>query len=155
MANQTRIKVILFSLIGIFNTAFDLALYVVIYNATHSIIIANIAATSAALIGSYLLNSRLTFKSKKWTFASFAGFVAVTVFGLWVLQTGTIYLLTPLVKRFPEHYWRLLGPLESVAKTLAPKIVATGVTLVWNYVWYSKVIFKNASRSERVELSAD
>lgn len=137
------LKFIVFSLIGVFNTLFDLALYVAIYNFTGSIIVANLMATSAALIGSYILNSRITFKSKKWTVKSFALFVAVTVFGLWVLQTGIIYALTPFVNHIPEHIWMHLGGLQHTIKTVVPKLLATVVTFVWNFMWYNKVIFKN------------
>ncbi len=148
-------KVIMFAAIGIFNTLFDMALYVLVQYLTGSIIIANIVATSAALIGSYLLNSKLTFKAKKWTAKSFVLFVVVTIFGLWVLQTGVIYLLTPLVGVIPEFLWRLLGPIEDVAKILAPKVVATAVTVVWNFLWYNKVIFKDKDASEDLLRSLD
>jgi putative flippase GtrA len=136
-------KVIIFALIGIFNTLFDMALYVFIQYLTGSIIIANIVATSAALIGSYLLNSKLTFKAKKWTIKSFVLFVVVTLFGLWVLQTTAIYLLTPIVSTIPETLWRLFGSLEDIAKILAPKVAASVITVVWNFLWYNKVIFKD------------
>ncbi|MDB5160597.1 MAG: rane protein of unknown function [Candidatus Saccharibacteria bacterium] len=141
-------KVIVFAMIGIFNTLFDMALYVVIQQLTGSIVIANIAATSAALIGSYLLNSKLTFKAKKWTAQSFILFVVVTLFGLWVLQTFAIYLLTPVVGVIPEFLWRLFGPLEDIIKILAPKVVATVITVVWNFLWYNKVIFKDKHPEE-------
>lgn len=144
------LKLVIFSLIGVFNTLFDMVLYVLINSVTHSILIANISATSAALIGSYFLNSRLTFKSKKWTFKSFALFVAVTIFGLWFLQTAVIYLISPGVELIPEALWRLFGPLETVAKIVAPKVVATVVTFVWNFMWYNKVIFKKDSTADQV-----
>jgi putative flippase GtrA len=128
---------------------------VVFYNITQSILIANIIATSAALIGSYFLNSRLTFKSKKWTFKGFALFVAVTIFGLWFLQTGVIYLITPAVHIIPEFLWHILGPLEDTAKVVAPKIIATAVTFVWNFVWYNKVIFKKDSTADQVIASLE
>jgi putative flippase GtrA len=149
------LKIVIFSLIGIFNTLFDLALYVVFQNLTHSILIANIIATSAALIGSYFLNSRLTFKSKKWTFKSFFLFVAVTIFGLWFLQTSIIYLITPTVQLIPEFLWHLFGPLEGIAKVVAPKIFATAVTFVWNFLWYNKVIFKKDSTADQVIASLE
>jgi putative flippase GtrA len=148
-------KVIIFAAIGIFNTVFDMALYVLVQYLTGSIIIANIVATSAALIGSYLLNSKLTFKAKKWTAKSFVLFVVVTIFGLWVLQTGVIYLLTPLVGVIPEFLWRLLGPIEGVTKILAPKVAATAVTVVWNFLWYNKVIFKDKNAGEDLIRSLD
>ena len=141
-------KVIVFGLIGVFNTVFDMALYVVVQHLTGSIILANIVATSAALIGSYLLNSKLTFKAKKWTIKGFALFIIVTIFGLWVLQTGVILLLSPAVAKVPEMLWQLFGPLEGLAKTLAPKVVATVVTVVWNYIWYNGVIFKDDTKDD-------
>jgi putative flippase GtrA len=148
-------KVLMFGLIGIFNTVFDMALYVFIQYLTGSIIIANIVATSAALIGSYLLNSKLTFKAKKWTAKGFILFVVVTLFGLWVLQTYTIYLLTPVVSVVPGFLWHLFGPLEGIAKILAPKVVATVVTVVWNFIWYNKVIFKDKDAGEDLIRSLD
>jgi putative flippase GtrA len=129
-------------MIGVFNTLFDFALYIVIYDATNSIVVANLAATSAALVGSYILNSRITFKAKRWTMKSLALFVGVTLLGLWIFQTGIIYALTPVINHIPEHVWRHLGDREHVAKTISPKIVAVAITFIWNFLWYSKVIFK-------------
>ena len=148
-------KVIMFAAIGIFNTLFDMALYVLVQYLTGSIIIANIVATSAALIGSYLLNSKLTFKEKKWTIKGFVLFVGVTIFGLWVLQTAVIYVLTPLVGVIPEFLWRLFGPLENIVKILAPKVAATAITVVWNFLWYNKVIFKDKNASKDLLRSLD
>lgn len=148
-------KVIIFGLIGIFNTVFDMALYVFVQYLTGSIIIANIVATSAALIGSYLLNSKLTFKAKKWTIKGFVLFIVVTLFGLWVLQTGIIYLLTPVVDIVPAFLWHMFGPLEDIVKVLAPKVVATVVTVVWNFIWYNKVIFKDKDAGEDLLRSLD
>ena len=136
-------KVIIFGLIGVFNTLFDYVLYAVIQYFTGSILIANVGATSAAMVGSYILNSKLTFKTRKWTVKSFILFIIVTLFGLWVLQTAAIYLITYLTNIIPDFLWQLFGPLEHVAKILAPKILATPVTLIWNFVWYNKVIFKD------------
>jgi putative flippase GtrA len=150
-----RLKFIIFSLIGIFNTLFDLVLYVLLLNATNSILVANLISTSAALIGSYMLNSKVTFRSKKWTAKSFALFVIVTIFGLWVLQTGAIYLFNHLLQSVPEHTWKLLGSLEHVTKALVPKLLATGITFVWNFVWYSKVIFKHDGRAEQVAVAIE
>jgi putative flippase GtrA len=150
---QTRLKLILFTSIGIFNTLFDIVLYILILNLTHSIIIANILATSAALVGSYLLNSKLTFKSKKWTAHTFLLFVVVTVFGLWVIQTGCIYGLNHLIHYVPEHDWQKFGGLQKLAKQLIPKLLATSVTLVWNYLWYNKVIFKPEDHDDATRLA--
>lgn len=153
--NKSKLRLVIFSLIGVFNTLFDIVLYVVLYNLTDSVVFANIIATSAALVGSYFLNSRLTFRSKKWTKTSFGGFVLVTVFGLWVLQTGAIYLLGPFFSHLPEHIWQIFGSFEPTAKTVAPKLVATGITFVWNYGWYSKVIFKTESKTKQAIIALE
>lgn len=143
-------------MIGVFNTLFDLVLYVFVYDATNSIIIANLVATSAALVGSYILNSRITFKSKKWTAKSFVLFIGVTLTGLWLFQTGMIYALTPVINHIPEHVWRHAGFMEHVAKTTFPKLLAVAITFIWNFLWYNKVIFKDdADRIEEAITSAE
>jgi putative flippase GtrA len=155
MAKIPRLKFIIFSMIGVFNTLFDIALYTVLRSAGQSVIVANLISASAALIGSYLLNSRITFKSKRWTASSFMGFVAVTLFGLWVLQTSAIYGITHAFKNIPPSFWQHFGRLASVTKLVLPKLLATAVTFVWNYMWYNKVIFKNSSHGEQVIAALD
>ena len=144
------LKIVIFSLIGIFNTLFDLFLYVIFSNLTHSILISNIIATSAALTGSYFLNSKLTFKSSKWSISRFLLFVSVTIFGLWFLQTGFIYLVTPLMHNIPEKLWHLFGFFESNAKIIVPKLLSVVVTFAWNFIWYNKVIFKKDTVAEQI-----
>jgi putative flippase GtrA len=152
---KRNFKLVIFSLIGIFNTLFDLVLYVLFTNLTHSIIIANIIATSAALTGSYFLNSKLTFKSKKWSFKTFFLFVGVTIFGLWFLQTGFIYLVTPLMRDIPETLWHLFGPFEATLKIIVPKVMSVVVTFAWNFLWYNKVIFKKEKVSDQLAASLE
>jgi putative flippase GtrA len=153
--HSQKIKLIIFGLIGVFNTLFDIAVYTVIVEVEHSIILANIVSTSLALIGSYFLNSRLTFKSKKWTTRSFVLFVIVTLFGLWVLQTVAIYLIVHLLHNSMLHSWSLFGRYSHVVQQVVPKLLATGITLVWNYLWYSKAIFRQSNREENVLLALD
>jgi putative flippase GtrA len=155
MQKLTNIKFIIFSLIGVFNTLFDIALYTVLRSSGQSVIVANLISASAALIGSYLLNSRITFKSKRWSAKSFAGFVVVTLFGLWVLQTSAIYVLSHVLSHLPENYWADFGGLQKTAKLAVPKLLATAVTFVWNYLWYNKVIFKDSGKREQLIVALD
>ncbi len=148
------LRVVLFGIIGVFNTLFDLVLYVIFNNLTGSIIIANIIATTAAIIGSYILNSRYTFKFKKWTPKSFVLFVVVTIFGLWVMQTGIIYALTPIINHLLKNTWPPANSFGHIVKTVLPKLIATGVTFIWNFMWYNKVIFKNDTNSEEEAIRA-
>ena len=155
MIKLANYKLILFSLVGIFNTLLDIALYTILRTSGLSLVAANIISVSVALVGSYFLNSRLTFKSKEWTFINFIGFVAVTIFGLWVLQTFAIYLITIILKQTPNIYWHLFGSLQKTAKIVVPKLLATGISFIWNYLWYSKVIFRNSHKSEQIIAALD
>jgi putative flippase GtrA len=141
--SRARLKFVLFTLIGVFNTLFDVALYTALRSGGQSVIVANLISASTALVGSYLLNSKLTFRAQTWTVRHFAGFVAVTLFGLWVLQTSAIYGLSIAFRSVPDSAWQTLGPLQSLAKVAGPKLLATGVTFIWNYSWYNKVIFRD------------
>jgi putative flippase GtrA len=140
---SSRNTLLLFSLIGLLNTLFDITLYTFLRFIGQSVIASNIISVSAALIGSYLLNSQLTFKSRKWTFRSFAGFIIVTLIGLWVIQTGAIYVISAIIKQLPEYYWHIFGKPEPIIKIFLPKLLATAVSFVWNYIWYNKVIFRD------------
>ena len=141
-SRSEKLKFFIFSAIGAFNTLFDVVLYTIFLNQTHSILISNLLATSIALCGSYILNSRFTFKTKRWTFKTFIGFVIVTVFGLWILQTWAIYGITHFIHIVPASFWKLFGSAGRIAKQVVPKLLATAVTFLWNYIWYNKVIFR-------------
>jgi putative flippase GtrA len=154
-ARPTRIKLVLFALIGVCNTLFDVAFYTFLRSVGQSAIVANVISASVALVGSYLLNSKLTFRSKQWTARHFAAFVAVTLFGLWVLQTSAIYGINHILTLIPERYWSHLGSVESTMKLALPKLLATVVTFVWNYCWYNKVIFSGATRLEQVSIALE
>lgn len=131
------LKALIFAGIGVLNTLLDLVLYVV-FSSVFGIpkAGANIMSTSLALVFSYFMNSRFTFKAQKFTRRSFILYIVVTLFGLWVLQTVIIYALTHLLGN-------RLDFLPTALATAFPKLCATAVTLVWNYVWYNKVIFKD------------
>jgi putative flippase GtrA len=115
-----------FCLVGLLNTALDVVLFAALHGAGLSIFAANFVSTSAALCNSLVLNSRYTFRSGLGG-GRIAGFFAVTLTGIWLLQ--------PLV---------IIGLLElwpSLGSTLA-KLLALGITFAWNYIWYSKVVFE-------------
>ncbi len=154
MATSEKLKFVIFSSIGVFNTLFDIFLYTVLRSHGQSVIVANILSVSAALIGSYFLNARFTFKHTVWTPKRFLSFVAVTLFGLWVLQTAVIYMVQPAFNGLPSSWWNLLGSLQHIGRLTAPKLAATAVTFVWNYLWYNKVIFKKGNSGPTPLLAA-
>ena len=91
-------------------------------------------------------NTVLDFANKKYTFKStsqnlkkqFLLFAIVTLFGLWVIQTIIIAIITPIFINF--------GLNKSLA-LLISKLAATVVSLVWNYVLYSRIVFKDTKNS--------
>lgn len=126
-----------FGLIGIINTALDFGLLFGLTNLGLPKITANTISTSIAFIFSFFANKKYTFKSNsKNIVREIALFTIVTLFGLWVLQGTVLYTLVPILVQ--------LGLSETMSLFVA-KFLATIVSLIWNYLLYSRVVFKNSS----------
>lgn len=124
-------KKLRFGLIGGVNTLTDFSLLFLGTSLGLNHFVANYIATSFAFIFSFFANRSFTFKSKDKIHRQLVPFLTVTLFGLWVLQ--------------PVIIWLMLIPLSGIDSNLAlfiAKIAATATTLVWNYVWYSRFVFK-------------
>lgn len=121
-------------IVGLANTAIDFGILFLLVHLGVDKIIANYISTSIALIFSFFVNRSFTFKStsdnKK---KQFALFIVVTLFGLWVLQPIVITLVSYAVT--PLH-------LNNSLVLFGAKIIATCVSLVWNYIFYSRIVFK-------------
>ena len=137
VSNVLRYEKVRFALVGVVNTLVDFALFV-----TFSLIfglpatIANIFSTSGALALSYTLNKKAVFgDTDRNNRRQIILFVSITLVGLWIIQGAIIVWLTSFLEIiFPQ--------LSMVIILLGSKIIATGASLTWNYVWYSKVVFK-------------
>lgn len=120
-----------FAFIGGINTAIDFGILFLLHGVGLNKYIANIISTSAAFIFSFFANRAFTFKSKGSAKKQFIPFLIVTMTGLWILQ--------------PVIIWLTLQPLgqlnESVALFIA-KLTATIASLIWNYILYSRFVFK-------------
>lgn len=126
-----------FALIGGLNTLLDFALLFLFTHLGLPVIIANLFSTSVAFIFSFFANRSFTFKATGGNAKrQFILFLVVTLFGLWVLQPIVI-TLTGLA----------LGPtgLSSDLTLLIGKLLATAVSLTWNYIFYSRLVFKKES----------
>jgi putative flippase GtrA len=121
-----------FGLVGGANTAIDFGFLFVLHSLGLPIIGANIISTTTAFCFSFIANKKYTFKSHGNIKREVLLFVIVTLFGLWVLQTIVIQLIL----------WPLgaIG-LANETSLLIAKVVATLVSLVWNYIMYSRVVF--------------
>ena len=134
---------IIFCLIGVINTLVDLSIYLVLRRRGLAVIPANIISTSVALIVSYVLNKRFTFKSSGSNKQSFIAFVIVTLSGLWLLQPAIIYSVAAILNMPAVHaaVAPIYGNYDTI-RNLFGKLAATPATLVWNFLLYKKFVFK-------------
>ena len=121
-----------FALIGGINTAIDFALLLLLSSVGVNKYIANFISTSVAFIFSFFANRTFTFKSSGSAKREFIPFLLVTLSGLWVLQPAIIWASTPI-----------FSSLDQNAALFMSKLIATIASLIWNYVLYSRVVFRN------------
>lgn len=123
-----------FALVGGFNTALDFIILFSLVAFGLDKIPANYVSTTVTMVISFFINKEFTFKSKdKTSVRKFVTFIAVTAFGLWVIQ--------PIVILFVS--WLLAGTGWAAPIILfIAKLAATVASLVWNYLFYSRIVFK-------------
>jgi putative flippase GtrA len=123
-------------IVGSTNTVLDFGILFTLSTLGLPAITSNIISTSIAFCFSFFANKKYTFKTtdtnvKREIFL----FVVVTLFGIWVLQTIIISLVGASIVSL--H-------LSSELTLLAAKLCASVITLAWNYLMYSRVVFKQA-----------
>ena len=122
-----------FALVGGFNTALDIGLLFLLVSLGFDKIVANYISTSIAFIFSFFANKTFTFRATGDARREFITFVTITLFGLWVLQpiiiTGVTTLAAPL-------------DISESATLVGAKLIATITSLIWNYIMYSRVVFR-------------
>lgn len=145
----TASRISSFGAVGIINTLIDFG----ILNLLHlvvgwPIIASNIVSASVAMIGSFFMNRQLVFRSaspQKWRQAVL--FFAITAVGVYGLQSITIWLCAHPLSSLVAHISHVLATLtlhhlsHAFIQTNGIKALATLVSLVWNYIWYKKVVF--------------
>ncbi len=121
-----------FALVGGTNTAIDFGILFLLHSVGLNKYIANIISTTVAFIFSFFANRTFTFKSKGSAKKQFIPFLIVTLIGLWVIQPAIIWLVS-----------LLLNNLDETLTLFIAKLIATIASLIWNYVLYSRVVFKD------------
>jgi len=142
-------RVGIFGLVGILNTLLDFVIYNELSSTVGmSLVQSNIISTSVAMIFSFIANKRVVFKKHSGSVVKQGlVFFAVTAFGLYVLQTGTIMLLTD-VWRYPMNLGLTMAHTAGITHhddfliKNGAKAIATAVSLTWNYVMYKRVVFR-------------
>jgi putative flippase GtrA len=125
-----------FAIVGGANTALDFIILFILVAFGIGQIPANYLSTSASLVFSFFVNKSFTFKSKSGNAKKqFILFIIITLIGLWILQplviAGTSHVLQP-------YEWS-----EEIVLLIA-KLAATVVSLTWNYILYTRLVFKKA-----------
>lgn len=127
-----------FAIIGVINTGLDFGLLFLLTHLGMNPIVANYFSTGTALIFSFFANRSYTFKDHgDKLHRQLISFFIVTLIGLWVLQ--------------PIIIWGIDGAfthsgLSSAVILLIGKLLASVVTLTWNYFLYSRFVFKSEPR---------
>jgi putative flippase GtrA len=139
-----------FGLVGILNTLIDFVIFNLLSGPPVGLglIQSNIISTTVAMMFSFITNKKLVFQKHDGSAVKQAlMFYAVTAFGLYILQTGTIHILTEvwtwptqLAVSFANAVG-FSGHDQFVAKNFA-KAAGTVFSLSWNYIMYKKVVFK-------------
>lgn len=120
-----------FGIIGGINTAIDFVLLFLLHGFGLNPYVANIISTSIAFVFSFFANRTFTFRSRGSIKKQLLPFLIVTIIGLWVIQ--------------PIIIWIILLPLGGIDENIAlfvAKIIATVASLLWNYLMYSRFVFK-------------
>lgn len=146
-----NVESIRFASIGVINTFIDFTiLNILVSGVGIKPIPANVISASVAMSFSYFANRTFVFKSRSKNYHSqMVKFIAGTLFGLYVLQTLIIYEFTEGWMWPGSAAVKLAGGMglgDDLSRefiiTNAAKVVATAVTLIWNYFYYKKVVFK-------------
>ena len=123
-----------FGIVGAANTALDFALLFILVALGLDKIPANYISTGISFIFSFFVNKSFTFKSKGGNVKKqFAIFIIVTIIGLWIIQP---IIITVISNVLANTGWA--APII----LFTAKIVATVASLIWNYLFYSRLVFK-------------
>ena len=127
-----------FIVIGFMNTAIDFAIlnflmwWTGIYSGA-SIILLNMVSFSIAVFNSYFWNKYWTFRDlDKVEAKEFSQFILVTLIGL-AINSSIVYGVTTLISP-------MFGISSELWANLA-KVVATGFSLIWNFIGYKFIVF--------------
>jgi len=123
-----------FIIVGGANTALDFGILFLLTFLGMDKIVANYFSTGFALIFSFFANKSFTFKHQSGNAKKqFILFLVITLIGLWIIQPIVIWGVTSLLAPYV--------PNEAINLFIA-KLIATVASLIWNYILYSRIVFK-------------
>jgi len=129
-------KQLKFTIVGILNTSLDFFIFILLTTLGLTPILGNTTSTSCGMLCSFLLNRSFVFgPSGSKTHHEIMKFLLVTLVGLWVLQNIVIIGCNWMLNS-------LFTTKNSIVFNATSKLLATGVSLTWNYYCYKNYVFK-------------
>lgn len=132
------IQIAKFGVVGVANTVIDFGVLNYLSAVQHvfsglALIPLNIISFTAAVLNSYFWNKHWTFKVKEGKAGKqFIEFIIVSIIAIFI-NSGAVYLITLIPP---------VGVSEQVWLNVS-KLIATFLSLVWNFVGYKFVVFKD------------
>jgi len=140
------------------NTLLDLVLLNILRILTHTtsdqarkLVLLNILSASSVAVFSFFMNKKFVFQKEDTHHTKVWLFILVTLSGIFILQSLVISISLPLVRPLADfiqsvcislHLPLLSNATSNFYTSNIAKIIATAVTMVWNYTLYKKIIFK-------------
>lgn len=125
-----------FAVVGGANTALDFLILFILTFIGMDKIVANYISTSISLIFSFFANKSFTFKDKQGNAKKqFVLFLIITIIGLWVIQPLIIWVVTEALAPYI---------INDTFNLFIAKLAATIASLIWNYLLYSRLVFKKS-----------
>lgn len=155
----SRHHISIFAYIGLVNTLIDIILLNCLRIITNTpttnkkqIILLNIISASIVACFSFFMNRRFVFKAKDHAKNNrIIPFLIVTLFSIFVIQTTVITISLHHISGVSRFFMNIVQgahlPVVNSATinfydTTISKLLATTASMIWNYLFYSKFIFK-------------
>lgn len=138
-----------FVCVGIFNTTLDFLLLNLLAFVVHiPVLVANVISVCVGVVVSYYLNHTFVFRHHSPpSLQSFVKFFIVTGISVVIIQTVVIAIMTPIYMNLLHNLTGLMssfgieGHKHQLAVNMA-KVTAVLVGMFWNYILYSKTVFR-------------
>lgn len=144
-------KKVRFLCVGVFNTTVDLSiLNLLVFAFNFPVWLANTFSISIAVSISYFLNHHIVFRHhNKRSAKMFVKFFLITGIGIIVIQTVVIELTRAFYLHLVQrHVPSLNSNVDTKLSLNMAKVTGVIVGMVWNYVLYSKLVFKKPIHTE-------
>lgn len=136
LAEMRNKRPLRFVAVGAANTIIDFGILNILLPFGIPKLVANTISMTCALVFSFFANKKYTFRSKDSSKLrrEMILFLAFTLFGLYVIQNGFLWVIT--------NYFYPSGVNEQLFTNIA-KVTASVPSLIWNYTTYARFVFKN------------